>query len=165
MENGFKNKQKSINLSLIGGIVAIAAGAAGAIIALCAAGSAKNAGLLAVGVGFTSLFFALAIYFAVLGGIKGSRNSLAVAVCSLALAVVLLLIVLNVNYVAVLITSFALVALAFLGIFIIFSGKLTLFFDNESEDFVDYKTRKKLKDEQESKKPEEELPEIKSFKD
>lgn len=162
MEKGLKNKQKSINLSLIGLIIAVVAGAAGAIITLC---SVKNAGLLALGVGFTSLFFAVAVYFAIFGGIKGNRNSLAVAVCSLALAVVLLLIVIKIDWVIVLITSLALVAVAFLGIFVIFSGKLTLFFDNEKEDFVDYKTRKKIKDEQESKKPEEELPEIKSFKD
>lgn len=160
--NEFKNKKQSVNLSLIGVIVAIVVGAAGAIITLC---SVKNAWLLALGVGFTSLFFAVGVYFAVFGAIKRSRGSIAVASCSLALAVVLLLMVLNVYWVAVIITAIALVAVASLGLFIIYSNKLTLVFDNEKEDFVDYKTRKKLKDEEESKKPEEELPEIKSFKD
>lgn len=160
--NEFKNKKQSVNLSLIGVIVAIVAGAAGAIITLCCV---KNAGLLVLGVGFTSLFFAVTIYFAVYGAIKRSRGSIAVAACSLALAVVLLLIVLKAHWVAVIITSLALVAIAVLGLFIIYSNKLTLVFDNEKDDFVDYKTRKKLKDEEESKKPEEELPEIKSFKD
>jgi hypothetical protein len=53
--------------------------------------------------------------------------------------------------------------IAFLSSFLAYRSKLILIADNEMPDYKDYKTRKAEEDAQ--KKDEEQLPEVKSFKE
>lgn len=156
-----KQKTNRTYALLAGVIIAVVAGVAACLIRYLAV---SNEILPSLGVGFTAFFFALAVYYAVVGVLLKRRSSVALAVFAAVLGVILLLVVLSVKWFVVLIIAFAAIAVALFGVLMLYGGKTALVFDNEKEDFKDYKTRAAEKAKNEAEQPEEELPEIKSFK-
>ncbi len=80
------------------------------------------------------------------------------------IGVILLLVTLKVNWIVTVIVSIAALAIVFVGLFLIKAKFLNIERTNESEDFVSYEEQRKKEKEEKAAK-EEELPEIKSFKD
>ncbi len=156
-----KTKSNSNMILLIGVVAALVIGVVTTVICYCAG---NNNAWLSLGAGFTAFFLAMAAYFAVAGAVLKRKASALLAIVCGVVGVVLLMIVLRAQWFITLIVAIALIAIALFGALILYNNKTTLVFDNEKEDYKDYKTRKAERDAAEKEKPEEELPEIKSFK-
>ena len=112
---------------------------------------------------FCGFFFSVAIFYLVFALVKKDRFSGIIAYFTAAIGLVLLL-MLFVEWYFVLLAAVFVFLLFWLISTALYSQKLTLVADNEKPDFKTYEQRKA---EEAAKKPEkeEELPEIKSFKD
>lgn len=161
MDDVKKTKAKSTMILLIGVVAALVTGVVATVICYC---TGDNKTLLSLGTGFTAFFLAMAVYFAVAGAVLNRKASLLLAIVCGFFGFVLLMIVLRTQWFITLIVAIALAAIALFGVLMLYNNKTTLVFDNEKEEYKDYKTRKAERDAAEKEKPEEELPEIKSFK-
>lgn len=112
---------------------------------------------------FCGFFFSVAIFYLVFAIIKKDRFSGVISYFTAAIGLVLLLILL-VKWYFVLLAAVFVFLLFWLVSTALYSQKLTVVADNEKPDFKTYEQRKA---EEAAKEPEkeEELPEIKSFKD
>lgn len=156
-----KTKSKSTMILLIGVVAALVAGVVATVICYC---TGDNKILLSLGTGFTAFFLMMAVYFSVAGAVLNRKASLLLAIVCGFFGFVFLMIVLRMQWFITLIVAIALAAIALFGVLMLYNNKTTLVFDNEKEEYKDYKTRKAERDVAEKEKPEEELPEIKSFK-
>lgn len=119
--------------------------------------------LFSVGVGATTLFYAITLSFVVISIVFKYPLGYLFASGAFILGTLLLLILCKVSAWIIAIITVALILVAFLSFFLAYRNKLVLVADNEKPDYKDYKTRVQESANQPVK--EEELPEIKSFKE
>ncbi len=112
----------------------------------------------------TILTLGIGAYLVVFAIVKNGGYELAVGGILTVIGVSLLLVCLDVYWVINLIVTLSLLVVAFVSLFLLKASKITFTTSDKEEGYVPYMEKLKQEKEIESKK-EEELPEIKSFKD
>lgn len=166
-DNLRNEKAKKLSERMIAFIASLSLGLLGAILAFI---FIKNDSailyiLASLGVGACTFLYAMAIACLAFAFIHKNKSYSLIAYVAASLATVLLLIVLAIAWYYVLIVVMFLLVLFWLLSITVYSKKLTLVFDNEKPDYKNYEQRKAEKQAEQANEKEEELPEIKSFKD
>ncbi len=112
----------------------------------------------------TILTLGIGAYLVVFGIVKNGGYELAVGGILTVIGVSLLLVCLDVNWAINLIVTLALLAVAFISLFLLKASKISFKTSDKEEGYVPY-MEKLSKEKEEEKNGEEELPKIKSFKD
>ena len=159
-----KQKNAKLTAMIATGILAIVLGIVAIIIAYSnSAYQEKPLKILfSLGVGITTNCFVCAVAFLIIAlKFKYSIGYIFATVFALiALLVLFILVKMDAWIIVILMAGLSLIA--FLSFFLVYRSKLVLVADNEKSGYKDYKTRQAEKKEEEKQ---EELPEIKSFKD
>ena len=113
---------------------------------------------------FTILTLGSGLYVTIFGIVKKLGYELAVGGILFAIGIVLLFIMLKIHVAITIIVGVALLLIMVLSLFLLKAGSRHVERTNESEDFISYNEQLKIQ-KQEEKEREEELPEIKTFKD
>lgn len=160
-----KTQGKNILVRVIGLIAGLVVGLVTFIVTYTNTQDKETAAriLTAVDAFFCGFFFSLAIFYLVFAIIKKDRFSGVISYFTAAIGLVLLLILL-VKWYFVLLAAVFVFLLFWLVSTALYSQKLTVVADNEKPGFKTYEQRKEEEAFEEREK-EEELPEIKSFKD
>lgn len=119
--------------------------------------------LFSIGVGFTTQCILVAISLVVIAIVFKYKLGYVIAPPIFLAGLLVLFILCNMEAWVIVILMAGLSLIAFLSSFLAYRSKLILIADNEMPDYKDYKTRKAEEDAQ--KKDEEQLPEVKSFKE
>lgn len=112
----------------------------------------------------TVLTLGIGVYTAIFGAVRKGGYELSVGLILSIIGVVLLLVTLKVYFVIIIIVGVALLIIAPFILLLAKAKSLAVARTNESPDFVPYNEQLKIQ-KQEEKEREDELPEIKSFKD
>lgn len=168
MSNDNIRNEKSMKTltRIIGIIAALVVGLIAFIITFIANGEAKTATrvLTALGAFFCAFFFATAIFYLVFAFMQKNRFFGIISYFAASIGLVILLIVLSVKWYFVVLAAVFVFILFWLVSVALYSKKLTLVADNAKPDYKTYEQRK-AEEAAKPAEPEEELPEIKSFKD
>ena len=112
----------------------------------------------------TVMTLIIGLYVSVLGIVRKGGYELAVGLILLTIGVACLLVALKVYFVITIIVAVAMLLVTVLSLVLLKASSLVVERTNEKSDFVPY-MEKLAQEKQEEKETEEELPEIKSFKD
>lgn len=118
-----------------------------------------------VGIGVCTFFYAVAAAYLTFCFIQKNKSYALIGYVCAVFATAFLLIVLSVQWYVVLIMILAAMVIFWLLSVTLFSEKLTLVTDNERPEYKNYEQRKAENEANNANEQEEELPEIKSFKD
>jgi len=164
-ENVQNAKSMKMLTRIIGLIAALVVGLITFIIVLFAS-KREGAALIftAIGSFICGALFATALFYLVYAIWQKNRFSGIIAYFGAALGLVVLLILIEVKWYFVLLVAIFMFIIFWLVGIALYSKKLTLVADNEKPEFKTYEQRK-AEEAAKPAEPEEELPEIKSFKD
>lgn len=163
--DGYKNANKNAIVRVIIGIVAVVLSVVALFVSHSAFKGQSNLPFLrALGVALVTLSLIIGVAYAIYTVVFRRKVFALISSLCIWFGITLLLAVCLIKWWVVVIISLALLTVLTLCLMGVYSKQLVVVPDNASPDYKDYKTRTEEKLAAEKNKPEEELPEIKSFK-